>query len=133
MGNLQFSVAHSEDAPYEARCQLGDGLSGRTADSANEVARLLVSELVTNCILHSGMAPGAPIQVSSHIEDDTLRVEVRCEGPPFEHTPRRPPAGAPGRRGLYLVETLSDDWGVQPNGSSTAVWFQIACDGRTFF
>jgi anti-sigma regulatory factor (Ser/Thr protein kinase) len=126
MGNLIFSVAQSEDAPYEARCQLGDELVGRTADSANEVARLLVSELVTNCVRHAGMPLGAPIEVSGEFRGDDLRVEVRCDGPAFEFTPRRPPARAPGRRGLYLVETLSDAWGVMANGGGTAVWFQIA-------
>jgi len=125
MDDFAFSVPRSHDAPYEARCLLGDHLEGLTPPDTNEVARLLVSELVTNCVRHAGLGAGDPIEVSGTLHGERLRVEVQSEGPAFEHTPSLPAPAAADGRGLYLVDTLADDWGARSAGAVTGVWFEL--------
>jgi anti-sigma regulatory factor (Ser/Thr protein kinase) len=56
-----------------------------------------------------------------------LRVEVHDRGPGFEM--RKPkPRGSSGGYGLFLVERMSDRWGVQRN-DTTYVWFELDRSG----
>jgi two-component sensor histidine kinase len=120
-----YSVPSGEFAPYHARCRLDELIDGRASAWAAETARLLVSELVTNCVRHARLAPGGPIEVDGGFAGPALRTQVTSQGSPFEHPPRLPAATDPGGRGLYLVDTLAESWGVTASGSETSVWFEI--------
>ena len=120
-----FSVAGGPTAPGEARRALSAQLDGRASGTALETARLLLSELVTNCVLHAGAGPGRSIEISGAAHERSLRVEVSCAGPAFEHSPAHPEPANPGGRGLYLVEALSEKWGINGLGDRTGVWFQV--------
>jgi anti-sigma regulatory factor (Ser/Thr protein kinase) len=89
---------------------------GHLADDA----ALLVSELVTNAVVHGRS------DVVLHVwrTDSGVRVEIadRHPGPPAL---RRPDPEALGGRGLYLVDTLAQDWGVRPAKPGKAVWFEL--------
>ena len=94
----------------------GTALSSRQrADAA-----LLVSELVTNAVIH-GIGT---ISLRIDVEPDGLRVEVADEGE-VEVAPS-PTAGARGGWGLRIVDLLADDWGVLKG--STKVWFRVVTD-----
>jgi anti-sigma regulatory factor (Ser/Thr protein kinase) len=86
--------------------------------------RLLVSELVTNSVRHSGTASGDHVELDVCLDEDTLHVQVADTGSGFEPRTRRSAATKPGGWGLFLVERLSDRWGVARN-SLTRVWFEI--------
>ncbi len=92
------------------------------ADTA-EVAELLVTELVTNALVHT--EGGA--EVCARVKDARLRVEVR-DGAARRPRPHVPSAddGTHGR-GLVLVEALADTWGVDPLalGPGKVVWFEL--------
>jgi len=92
---------------------------GRPEES--DVAELLTSELVTNALVHTDDDAIVTATVSPH----GLRVEVRdfvARGP----RPRVPVAGDDtGGRGLVLVESLADAWGVCPHGVGKSVWFEL--------
>jgi hypothetical protein len=45
-------------------------------------------------------------------------------GPGFQARPRRPDDDPGSGWGLFLVEQLSDRWGVELNGA-TQVWFEL--------
>jgi anti-sigma regulatory factor (Ser/Thr protein kinase) len=84
-------------------------------------ASLLVSELVTNAIRYGGsravleaMAPGG-----------VLRVAVRDDNPDLPIVGNHPDLTAESGRGLLLVSTLADDWGVELTDGGKAVWFQL--------
>lgn len=85
---------------------------------------LLVSELVTNAIVHAG----PPVTLRAQRSGDRLRVEV-CDGvsvPPVLRPQQ--PAGAPPSergRGLFLVASLADRWGWEDHESGKAVWFEL--------
>lgn len=86
--------------------------------------RLLVSELVTNSVRHSGVAPPSSVGLDIAVDAETIRVEVRDPGSGFEPRPRDPNRTRPGGWGLYLVDRLADRWGVVRN-HFTRVWFEI--------
>lgn len=86
-----------------------------------DVAELLASELVTNALIHTDH--GAV--VTATVAASTLRVEVRdfVAGLPV---PRVPAAGlGTNGRGLLLVESLADAWGVRAQGVGKVVWFEL--------
>ena len=92
------------------------------ADSPRlEVAALLVSELVTNAILHAG----TDIRVAVDRRAGRLRVEVADESAAAVVTRRFSQEATTGR-GLGLVETLADSWGTVPRGRGKVVWFELA-------
>ena len=90
-----------------------------------ETAELLVSEVVTNALVHAG----TPIDVSVTVQADGLRVEVG-DGSPHLPSPRGYAPTAGTGRGLLLLERMVDDWGVTPNARGKTVWFHLAQDGR---
>jgi anti-sigma regulatory factor (Ser/Thr protein kinase) len=83
-----------------------------------EDAVLMVSELVTNAVVH-GIGV---ILLRIDLESDGLRVEVSDDG--NAALAPSPTPGAHGGWGLRIVNELADDWGVL-NGS-TRVWFRLA-------
>jgi anti-sigma regulatory factor (Ser/Thr protein kinase) len=84
-------------------------------------AELLVSELMTNAVLHARRS----IQVVVVLDDRRLRVEVSDDGP---GTPRieGKSVWSESGRGLLLVDKISDRWGVEPVDDTKCVWFELA-------
>jgi anti-sigma regulatory factor (Ser/Thr protein kinase) len=82
---------------------------------------LLVTELVTNAILH------ARTRISLVIERraDSVRVEVR-DGSPIRPALRDHGLDATTGRGLALVAKLAESWGVDVDGAGKVVWAQLA-------
>ncbi|MFI9272329.1 ATP-binding protein [Kitasatospora sp. NPDC052896] len=87
-----------------------------------DTAELLVSELVTNALLHT--ASGAVLEAALGA-DRRLRVEVRDTSGRLPR-PRRPGDTATSGRGLVLVEALADAWGVQSGGDGKTTWFELS-------
>ncbi|MFI7102628.1 ATP-binding protein [Streptomyces sp. NPDC050161] len=85
----------------------------------SDVASLLISELVTNALVHT--TGGAVVTATV---TDRLRVEVRdCATTRPE--PRAPTGDGTSGRGLFLVRTLADAWGVRTHGLGKSVWFEL--------
>jgi anti-sigma regulatory factor (Ser/Thr protein kinase) len=98
-------------------------LDERVEPVVMEDVRLLVSELVTNSVRHA--APESDhVQLYVTLDDETLHVQVADSGEGFEPRPRDGENTKPGGWGLFLVEKLSDRWGVARN-HLTRVWFEI--------
>jgi anti-sigma regulatory factor (Ser/Thr protein kinase) len=99
--------------------------------TTQEAALLLVSEVVTNAILHSASGdPDGSLEVGYALDDHEVYVEVVDAGA----------AGAPRRqaeylegvsgRGLALVEALASGWGVQDHQAGRIVWFRLPLSRR---
>jgi anti-sigma regulatory factor (Ser/Thr protein kinase) len=86
--------------------------------------RLMVSELVTNSIRHAGLAHGTSIGLKVKVRAGRIRVEVADPGPGFEPVSVTPSMYQTSGWGLYLVDQLSDRWGVI-RGETTKVWFEL--------
>jgi PAS domain S-box-containing protein len=86
-----------------------------------ETAQLLVSELVTNALVHAG----TEIDVSAFVTETGLRVEV---GDGSHHLPaaRHHAALAGTGRGLRMLHQLVDAWGAEPRDGGKVVWFELS-------
>jgi anti-sigma regulatory factor (Ser/Thr protein kinase) len=90
---------------------------------------LLVSELVSNAVIHSDAPDASDILLEAHLLDEgAVRVEVVDQGSGFTSLPRDP-TQQEGGFGLFLVERQSSRWGVDERGG-TRVWFELTRDGR---
>ncbi|HEX2266596.1 MAG TPA: ATP-binding protein [Actinomycetota bacterium] len=121
---LELRLRATPDAPRDARHAL-DRLAPEIPQNVLENVRLLVSELVTNCIRHAGVDPGATIELKVRPRDSIIRVEVSDPGEGFEPAPVSLSIYSTSGWGLYLVEQIADRWGVQVE-NGTKVWFEIA-------
>ncbi|MGH2706489.1 MAG: ATP-binding protein [Actinomycetota bacterium] len=111
-------------APGEARVAI-DNAAGDFTQDVYERVRLLVSELVTNSVRHTGIGPGVEGQIVLRLSATPDRVRVEVSDPGGSGRPRMTPSpGADGGWGLLLVDQLSDRWGASQYRGTT-VWFEI--------
>jgi anti-sigma regulatory factor (Ser/Thr protein kinase) len=91
-------------------------------------ARLLVNELVTNSIRHSGLGPEDQVRVRADWSGTRLRVDVYDRAGPAGRSPVvgsiRPPPGAQSGWGLYMVDRVAARWGAVPG----RYWFELDVD-----
>jgi anti-sigma regulatory factor (Ser/Thr protein kinase) len=77
-----------------------------------DVAALLVGELFSNSLRHSGSgAPGETVTVAVKTVNDVIRVEVTDRSGPGVPEPRPAGSDAEDGRGLHLVARLAVRWG----------------------
>ncbi|MFE4452356.1 ATP-binding protein [Streptomyces sp. NPDC056796] len=120
---LHRRLGHTDlSAVGEIRAALREFLRHRRRPEETEVAELLLSELVTNALIHT--RNGAVVTVIS--ASARLRVEVRDFVTGQEPAPYVPNAddGTHGR-GLILVQSLADSWGVTVQALGKVVWFEL--------
>jgi anti-sigma regulatory factor (Ser/Thr protein kinase) len=119
-----FELQGGAGAPAVARAAVGRVLSGRLPENARRNVLLLVSETVSNSVLHGGAGAAQTVELSITVRRDHVRVEVADPIGGFE-APQYPadPLGESGR-GLPLVHSLSRTWGIDgPPGGH--VWFEM--------
>jgi anti-sigma regulatory factor (Ser/Thr protein kinase) len=104
----------------EARRAVRALLAAAGRDDLTDTAELLVSEVVTNALLHAG----TDIVLRATLDGTTLRVEVG-DGSPHLPVRRRYGATSGTGRGLLMLEQLVDDWGVSRQGDGKTVWFLL--------
>jgi anti-sigma regulatory factor (Ser/Thr protein kinase) len=105
-----------------ARAYARDTLSDWGLTALEDTVTLLVSEMVTNSLLHT---PG-PARLSLRRDGNRLRITV-CDDHP--EAPRPAPsldAHALHGRGLLLVDALADAWGAERLGEGKRVWAVVA-------
>ena len=108
-----------------ARRFTAETLGGWGATELTETAVLLVSELVTNAVLH---ARSASELVVRSVESG-IRVELRDDSPLAPSLKSYSLEAGTGR-GLLLVESLAARWGSQPDALGKSVWFELDHDGH---
>jgi anti-sigma regulatory factor (Ser/Thr protein kinase) len=95
-----------------------------------DVTRLLVSEAVTNAVLHSASGDaGGRFTVEYQLDDRRLRVEVIDNGGPGGPRRRVHHIESITGRGLELFDALSDRWGVDGGPGGRTVWFELDLAG----
>ncbi|MEO5680277.1 MAG: ATP-binding protein [Acidimicrobiales bacterium] len=140
-GRTEVEVAGDEAAQGVSRLELQ---LPRTAQSARRARRtiaafldptdvpgavvddllLLVSELVTNAVVHAGSPP----VVSLDADEQRIKVAVADRDPGSRPSIGAPGPGATSGRGVLLVDRLSARWGVEPQSSGKVVWFELPRD-----
>ena len=81
-------------------------------------AQLVVSELATNAVMHSG----APFLLRVTQDQRCLRIEVEDASGTL---PLEMEAGAMSGRGLRIVEALASHWGAERRGEGKVVWAEL--------
>jgi anti-sigma regulatory factor (Ser/Thr protein kinase) len=120
----EFQIPGGPRAPESARAKLSESLDEQIEEPVVHDLRLLVSELVTNCVLHGGATGEGAITVRTAVSDDAVRTEVCHDGPGFVPPSHEPDLDSPGGLGLFLVEQMSAAWGIA-EGRETCVWFEL--------
>jgi anti-sigma regulatory factor (Ser/Thr protein kinase) len=118
--DVRLSLTANASAPSHARRAV-DELESDLGERVAEDIRLLVSELVTNSIRHSGTPRNRPIEFALSASPEVIRIEVLDRG---SWRPPSPDPGGTSGWGLFLVDRLSDRWGVE-HDQGTRAWFEI--------
>lgn len=122
---FRFELAAHPGSPAQARRLTRARLTGwSVCEDTCDTAALVVSELVTNAIVHTA---SSHIVCELHDGDDLVRIAVRDEGcapgRPRANT-RRQPEEEHGR-GLLLVDAVCRAWGALEQGPGLLVWADL--------
>ena len=95
-------------------------------EDLGETAALLVSELVTNSLLHAR----TPMTLRLALAGDVLRIEVR-DGSPVVPSQRHHSTDATTGRGLMFLQELGRQWGAERLDGDTrkSVWVDVPVAG----
>jgi anti-sigma regulatory factor (Ser/Thr protein kinase) len=122
----EVRLALDVQAPGVARSVVAEWVGERVTRAIVDDAQLLVSELVTNSLRHSGASAGDGV-VRVELTRSMLRLEVEDPGREGVIAPRSADAENGGGFGLNLVQLLSERWGVERVAvGGTRVWAQLA-------
>ena len=122
-GEVKLRLRSGPEAVALARHSLNE-FEAELGPALFEDMRLLVSELVTNSVRHAAATAASTVAVELSVRRERVRVCVTDLGPGFEASAREPGDDPGSGWGLFLVEQLSNRWGVELGGS-TSVWFEI--------
>jgi anti-sigma regulatory factor (Ser/Thr protein kinase) len=90
-------------------------------------AVLMTSELVTNALMHSNSRrPGGTVVITVLESAGGVRVEVADSGSELTAPVVRSDVYCADGHGLFLVQSLADQWGYLRDGTGTTVWFWLS-------
>lgn len=124
---IDMTLPARPTAASEARRSLSV-LANQIPEDTYEDVRILVTELVTNSVRHSGLSADDDVHLWLGVWNDPrrLRVEVADAGKGFEKKVKPSTPDQLGGWGLQIVDRLSDRWGVKrATNSGSTVWFEI--------
>ena len=128
MPQHSFAVSTGRDAPSAVRDALRERGAHLPAALRDDLL-LLLTEVVTNAVRHSGARNGDPIRIDLAEDPDCVRVEVTDPGAGFDRPERLvPDLSRTGGLGLVLVDRLSRAWGVRRTKRGSLVWFELTHD-----
>ena len=118
---VEVELSRGVIAPRVARTLLTERFAQAIGSSELDTVRLLVTELVTNAVVHGQ----GRITLRARLDDDRIFVEVSDEGAGLERPIRERDGNDrhTGGQGLYVVDCESSRWGVDKDASR--VWFEL--------
>ncbi|PWI07207.1 phosphatase [Streptomyces sp. NWU339] len=108
----------------EARQHLRELLHDWCSPDQVDSAVLLLSEMLTNVLVHTDTDALLVAEVIGGREGRRMRIEVTDAGDDLPHR-RTPGELASSGRGLLLIELLAHTWGVDPRGKGKSIWFEL--------
>jgi anti-sigma regulatory factor (Ser/Thr protein kinase) len=115
----EVELPRDATAPRAARGWVTHHFGADLSEATLATAKLLLSELVSNAVLHGEGA----ITLRAVLDRDRFFAEVIDEGHGFSWTPPRPAPEPIGGWGLTVVAGESDRWGIYEG--TTHVWFEL--------
>lgn len=119
MPTTEITLAPDTQSPRRARRAVQETVEANAALA--EIASLLVSEMVTNAILHAR----SEIRLTVACDGDHITVEVADRSPMGPVVRHFSPEAGTGR-GMQLIEQLADSWGTRPGADGKVVWFTLS-------
>jgi two-component sensor histidine kinase len=116
-----YKIDAQPEGPAQARRIIAEELSPRVPAGVVEDVILMVSELVTNGIVHGADGEDAPVVLDLCVNGN-IRCGVLDHGPGFAARARKQSPG--GGWGLQVVDQLADRWGMLCSPQRTEVWFE---------
>ncbi len=119
----EVHLSPTQSAPGDARRFVADVLAGH---EAVESAKLIISELVTNAVLHGGRDAGrVTVVVGRDEQHDRIHLEVsQAKHSGFHYLDRELGHLGPTGRGLMIVDAIAAEWGIDDETGS--VWVVLA-------
>jgi anti-sigma regulatory factor (Ser/Thr protein kinase) len=119
---LDLTLPSEAESVAEARTRVCAAIAPEFGANEVERLKLLVSELVTNAVLHARTA----VRVRAWAEVGRVTVAVGDDDP--LHGPRWTDGGpmATSGRGMRLVDLLASSWGIEVRETTKFVWFESA-------
>ncbi len=106
----------------EARRWARGVLAAWDADEFEWELSQLLTEVVTNAVLHAG----TPVRIvlEQDVPSGRLRCEVSDDSPVLPRMRRHSTEATTGR-GLQLLDSVAAAWGVEPLATGKTVWFEV--------
>lgn len=124
---VQQRIAGGVTAPAAVRELLSDLLEDTTPAETLHDLHLLTTELVTNAVRHAHVDEDATFDLSVVATRAAVRVAITDPGGETAPEMQELNPEVPGGMGLFLVDQISDRWGVEDAGAgATRVWFELA-------
>lgn len=120
---LELALSRGAWAPRMARAWLSSSFGPGLDQDELHRAKLVVSELVSNAVMHGR----GRILIRGQLDEDRLLVEVVDQGSGFEWEIRTGDFDQVGGWGLSIVDALASRWGVHEG--TTHVWFELERPG----
>lgn len=126
--SISIRIPGGDDAPTRARRSVRAQLAGHIPATKARDAALLVSELVTNSVVHANVGPRRALTVELTTLDNRVRIAVTDPGSRLRPRLLPPDPETPGGLGLVLVDELCETWGVWQDLGPTCVWCELLLD-----
>jgi len=114
-------------APAAARHAISELVGAdRLAAARRDTVVLLVSEVVTNAVIHPEVPDDAQIGLSAVVTPELTRIVVSDQGAGFERPDTGLPQGRPGGGyGLYVLNAAASRWDTMKAPGRFSVWFEL--------
>lgn len=100
-------------------------------EDVTDNATVIVSELISNALRHARPLPSGDIRVAWTRQGDVIQLSVSDGGAMSEPRRARTTLSSLGGRGLGIVESLADGWGVLHEEGGTTVWATLYSPNHT--
>lgn len=109
-------------APMHARRFIRSCLHRTGSEALTSAAELLISEVVTNAVVHTD---SSECTIEVVVDDLVVRVEVEDSAPGALPRLLAPDDELFGGRGLHIVDATARRWGWEVGALTKLVWFEL--------
>jgi phosphoserine phosphatase RsbU/P len=115
-------------SPALARRHVRASLQGAGLNGLVDDVLLLVTELVTNAVVHAG----TPVELELSVDADGLLVQVGDWSPGSTPVVRAQTDAdsREGGRGIFMLDALAEEWGTRHTHDRKTVWFRVGLPDR---
>jgi anti-sigma regulatory factor (Ser/Thr protein kinase) len=116
-------LPHAPSSVAIARqCLRSELIASGVLQSVIDDVNVIMSELLSNALRHARPLPSGQIKISWIRTGDAIEVAVSDGGAMTEPRRNHPTLSSLGGRGLGIVESLAECWGVRYEDGGTTVW-----------